>query len=92
LLTRRLNQDAAASHRLLDDFCTVWRPQSPAFIEYFDRMYVDKADLWMRSRYLCRFPEELHAFIPTGTQGAESGFGHMKRIELAHMCALRVQA
>jgi hypothetical protein len=85
VLTRRLIQDAAASHKLLDDFCTVWRPQSPAFIAYFDKMYVDKADLWMRSLYLSRFPEALHALIPTGTQGAESQFGHFKSIELAHM-------
>ena len=85
MLTRRLNQDAAGSHKLLDDFCNLWRPQCPAFIAYFDGYYVDKADLWMRSRYLRHLPEELHAFIPTGTQGAESQFGHLKSIELAHM-------
>jgi hypothetical protein len=82
---RRLTQGVAESHKLLDDFCALWRPQCPAFIAYFDRMYVDKAGLWMRSLYLSRFPEALHALIPTGTQGAESQFGHLKSIELAHM-------
>lgn len=76
-------QDARLVDPILDGFVTMWTNETPEFIAYFNKNYVEafNSDLWIRKVYLARYPPALWHRIPTGTQHGESAFSHIKGID-----------